>query len=138
MAHFAKLDENNKVIAVHVVNNENVLDSSGNESENVGISFLKNIWGQETNWVQTSYNANFRKQFAGKGDTYSSELNVFIRPKPFESWVLNSNHNWEAPTSAPELTAQEISDRKGYVWNESNYQVDNSTGWELFTYPAMD
>ena len=69
MAHFAKLDEDNNVIAVHVVNND-VLMVDGEESEQAGIDFLVNLYGHD-NWKQTSYNGNFRKNYAGPGYTYS-------------------------------------------------------------------
>jgi len=60
MAHFAELDENNIVLQVTVVNNSDILDENGNESEEIGIQFNKNLLGQDTKWVQTSYNSNFR------------------------------------------------------------------------------
>ena len=63
MAHFAKLDSNNVVQQVIVVNNDVLLDSDGNESEQIGIDFCKSLYGQEANWVQTSYNNTFRKQY---------------------------------------------------------------------------
>ena len=82
MAHFAELDENNLVLRVIVVDNTNVLDESGNESEQVGVSFLHNIFGPETKWVQTSYNGNFRKTYAGIGFTYDPVADEFIPPQP--------------------------------------------------------
>jgi hypothetical protein len=79
MAHFAEID-NNKVINVIVVANEDMLDVDGNESEETGIAFLNNIKG--SNWVQTSYNANFRGKFAGIGDTWDGTN--FVAPEPEE------------------------------------------------------
>ncbi len=70
MAHFAELDENNIVLQVTVVNNSDILDENGNESEEIGIQFNKNLLGQDTKWVQTSYNSNFRYKYAGIGDFY--------------------------------------------------------------------
>jgi hypothetical protein len=78
MAHFAQLDGSNKVVNVIVVANEDILDETGNESEAVGIAFCKNLFGQ--NWVQTSYNNNFRGKYAGIGDIYDSEEDVFKTP----------------------------------------------------------
>lgn len=75
MAHFAQLDENNKVLNVIVVANEDTLDENGNESEAVGIVFCQKLAGG--NWVQTSYNNNFRGKYAGIGDIYDSEEDVF-------------------------------------------------------------
>lgn len=77
MAHFAELDTNNKVLRVVVISNE-VLMENGKEVESKGIDFCKSLYGSETNWVQTSYNKNFRKNFAGIGNTYSIDLDAFI------------------------------------------------------------
>ena len=101
MAHFAKLDENNKVITVNVVNNDDILDADGNESETVGVAFLTQLTNH-TNWKQTSYNANFRKHYAGIGYTYDESRDAFIPPKPFPSWVLNEETlDWIAPIPYP-------------------------------------
>ena len=79
MAHFAQLDEENKVIQVIVVhNNELMLD--GEESETKGIIFCKSLFGEETRWKQTSYNGNFRKNYAGFGYTYDAVLDEFVAP----------------------------------------------------------
>ena len=82
MAHFAKINENNLVTEVIVINNLECLDDSGNESEAVGIAFCKSIYGQATNWVQTSYNGNIRGKYAGIGDTYDEVSDVFVAPPP--------------------------------------------------------
>jgi hypothetical protein len=112
MAHFAKLDENNKVIHVSVVDNWNTVDGSGNESEEVGVAYLKSIHGADTNWKQTSYNSNIRKNYAGFEYTYDAQRDAFIAPKPYASWVLNETTcQWEAPVAEPD-------DGKYYVWNE--------------------
>jgi hypothetical protein len=79
MAHFAKLDENNVVLAVHVVNND-VITIDGVESEQAGIDFLTQLHGH-INWKQTSYNETFRKNYCGIGFTYDSERDAFIPPK---------------------------------------------------------
>lgn len=78
MAHFAQLDENNIVTGVLVVNNEKLIDENGNESEQKGIDFLKGLFGQDTKWVQTSYNGNFRGKYAGIGDWYDEENDKFV------------------------------------------------------------
>jgi len=78
MAHFAKLDENNVVLQVIVVNNE-MLGSP--ELEATGIEFCKSLFGVDTNWVQTSYNGSFRGKFAGIGDTYDVTNDVFVTPQ---------------------------------------------------------
>lgn len=78
MAHFAKLDENNKVIEVIVVSNDDILDDNGNESEEIGIEFCKMIQGQNTNWKQTSYNNTFRGRYAGIGMYYDQTIDEFV------------------------------------------------------------
>jgi hypothetical protein len=111
MAHFAKL-ENNIVKQVIVVSNKDILDENGQESEQKGIDFCKSLFGQDTNWIQTSYNGNFRKNYAGIDYQYDQTRNAFIAPKPYPSWVLNDTTcNWEAPISIP-------TDGKAYTWNE--------------------
>lgn len=112
MAHFAKLDGNNVVIAVHAVHNNELIDKTGQESEIKGVAFLTQLHNH-TNWVQTSYNGNFRKNYAGIGYTYDFVRDAFIPPQPFPSWVLNeSTCLWDAPTPMP-------NDGKRYVWDET-------------------
>jgi len=113
MAHFAKLDENNNVLAVHVVNND-VITIDGNESEQAGIDFLTSLHGH-TLWKQTSYNGNIRKNYAGIGYTYDAARDAFIAPKPFNSWVLDeATCRWQAPTPYP------VVDGKTYYWSEDD------------------
>lgn len=83
MAHFAKLDENNVVTEVVVVHNNELLDN-GVESEPKGINFCKSLFGQNTRWVQTSYNGNFRGTYAGIGYIYDSANDVFVAPQAQE------------------------------------------------------
>ena len=80
MAHFAKLNESNVVTEVIVVHNNELMDN-GVESEAKGIAFCKSLFGQDTRWVQTSYNGNFRGKYAGIGYTYDSANNVFVEPQ---------------------------------------------------------
>ena len=112
MAHFAKLDENNIVLEVHVVDNDNLLDSNNVEQESLGIAFLI-IWSNGyANWKQTSYNGRFRKNYAGIGYVYDAVRDAFIAPQPFPSWSLNEDTcRWEPPTPYP-------NDEKLYRWDE--------------------
>lgn len=87
MAHFAKLDENNVVTAVVVVNNSELL-VDGVESEAKGVEFLVSLFG-DSNWKQTSYNATIRKNSAGIGYTYDPDRDAFISPKPGDNYVLD-------------------------------------------------
>lgn len=89
MAHFAELDATNTVTQVIVVHNNELLDN-GVESEAKGIAFCQSLFGG--NWVQTSYNGNIRKNFAGIGYTYDPVRDAFISPKPEEgNWILNED-----------------------------------------------
>lgn len=111
MAHFAKLDANNIVIDVNCLNNNELLDN-GVESEAKGIEFLKNWSGGYSNWKQTSYNGNFRKNYAGVGYTYDAVRDAFIPPKPFDSWLLDETTLvWSTPVPYPQ-------DGKQYQWDE--------------------
>jgi hypothetical protein len=128
MAHFAKLDDDNTVLQVQVVDNP-VLDpnNTGTEDESLGITFLTNIHGW-TNWKQTSYNNNFRKKYAAIGDTYDSTKDKFIVPKPFSSWSLDSNDDWQAPVAYP--TVLEFGDPvESHLpeWNETELRWDDTT-----------
>ena len=103
MAHFAKL-EGNIVTDVVVISNEEILDEDGNESEAMGVSFLQTAFGVDTVWKQTSYNYNFRKNYAMIGGTYDADKDAFIDIKPpFASWQLNEETcQWEAPVPKPD------------------------------------
>jgi hypothetical protein len=103
MAHFAELDKNNIVLRVLVTDND---------FPNEGYDWLvENLGGT---WVQTSYNANFRKNFAGVGYTYDSERDAFIAPQPFPSWILDEDTcTWQSPVEYP-------TDGKIYSWDEES------------------
>lgn len=109
MSHWAELNENNLVLRVTVGDNN---DPSGDE----GYKWLiDNLGGR---WIQTSYNCNFRKHFAGIGFTYDESLDAFIPPKPFESWLLDEDScQWKAPVAYP-------TDGFTYQWNESESSWD--------------
>lgn len=113
MAHFVKLNENNQIVDSVVVNNYVLVDGEGKEIEQNGINFLKSMFGENTKWVQTSYNSNFRKQYAGVGFTYDEQNDVFIAPKPYASWLLDENFDWQAPIEKPDHT-----ESQQCVWNE--------------------
>ena len=101
MAHFVKLDENNVVTQVIVVANKDTADANGVEKEYIGAAFCEKLFGGT--WKQTSYNGNIRKNYAGIGYTYNADIDAFVPPKPFPSWILNSSTaQWEAPVPMPE------------------------------------
>lgn len=120
MAHFAELDENNVVLRVLVISNNDILDENGQESESVGIAFCKKLFNSKNEWVQTSYNSRIRKRYAGVGYTYDKNLNAFILPRPYASWLLDDGTlDWIAPVEKPALSEDEISDYY-YDWDERN------------------
>ena len=111
MAHFAQLNAENLVTQVIVVANQDTADQDGVENEAIGIEFCTNLLGGK--WVQTSYNARIRKNYAGVGYKYDAALDAFIPPQPFASWTLNNETaQWEAPTPYP-------TDDKRYTWDEA-------------------
>jgi hypothetical protein len=112
MAHFA-LIKDTIVQQVVVVNNSELINSEGNEQEALGVAFCHSLFGTDGTWIQTSYNGNIRKNFAGIGLTYDLARDAFITPKPYASWVFNETTcQWEAPTLYPD-------DGNVYEWDES-------------------
>ena len=98
MAHFAEIDENNIVTRVIVINSNVLMDDDGVENEQKGIDFCKALYGENTKWVQTSYNNNIRKIFAGVGFTYDPQNDWFMAPKPFDFYVFDETRwNWFPP-----------------------------------------
>ena len=152
MAHFAKLGVNGKVIAVHGLDNDQMLNADGAEDETVGQQRLQEIHGWPAQmWIQTSYNTRgnkywnadgtegdaskaFRGNYAGIGSTWDEDNQLFFSPKPFASWVKNtSTAHWDAPITYPSV----IDDGADPVvwtwvinWDEEAYQADNSKGWK--------
>ena len=128
MAHFAELDGSNVVTRVVVVGND-VTTAAGplgtNDMHVDGETWCINFFKGGT-WKQTSYTHKFRKQYAGKGDTYDAAKDKFISPKPHASWALDGSDDWKAPITEPD-------DGKYYFWNETLYQSDNTKGWEEWT-----
>ncbi len=111
MAHFAELDSNNVVLRVIVVDNKDTSDAAGDEKGYIGAAFCERLFGGT--WKQTSYNGNFRKNYAGIGYTYDSVLDAFVPPKPYPSWILDANAQWQPPIEIP--TNWEM-----YYWDESS------------------
>lgn len=116
MAHFAKLDENNIVTQVIVVSNADTADANGVEKEYIGAAFCEKLFGGT--WKQTSYHANFRKHYAGIGFKYDADIDAFVPPKPYNSWILNTETaNWEPPVPVPEDSGTG-DPPKMYAWDE--------------------
>jgi len=100
MSHWAEIDDNNIVLRVLVGNN--------NEADE-GEAFMNSLGGR---WVKTSYNGNIRKNFAGVGHTYREDIDAFVAPQPYPSWVLNEDAKWQAPVAYP-------TDGIMYEWDET-------------------
>ena len=113
MAYFAKLNSNNIVENVISINNAVITDANGVEQEQLGLDFINKLYNTNDVWKQTSYNNNIRKNYAGIGYTYDAGRDAFIPPKPFASWVLDTDKaQWKAPVDMP------VDDKK-YTWNEA-------------------
>ena len=146
MAHFAELktkvdptgittDTHQVVERVIVVGND-ISTANGPLGENDmhvdGETWCANFF-QGGSWKQTSYNNNFRKQYAGIGSTYDPVKDKFISRQPYASWSLDDNDDWQAPIAHPTI----VDDQQDPVvwiyiisWNEDKYNADNTKGWE--------
>tara|TARA_R110000737_G_scaffold320237_1_gene331670 strand:+ start:157 stop:627 length:471 start_codon:yes stop_codon:yes gene_type:complete len=144
MAYFAKISETNVVLQVLTLDNKNMLNAEGVETESVGQAYLEqhNNWPANL-WIQTSYNTKgsqhkdgdtaFRGNYAGISYTWDEDNQIFWPKKPYTSWVKNNlSASWKSPIGdAPELTAEQTSQNETgthkwyYVWNETN------TNWNL-------
>jgi len=116
MAHYAQIDANNVVTQVVVIDNKDTADAFGVEKEHIGAAFCERLFGGT--WKQTSYNGNIRKNYAGIGYTYRADIDAFVAPKPFASWILNADAQWEAPVAMP-------TDGQMYSWDEA------TTSWKV-------
>ena len=116
MAHYAQIDSNNIVTQVIVIDNKDTADANGVEKEYIGAAYCERLFGGT--WKQTSYNGNIRKNYAGIGYKYQSDIDAFVPPKPYASWTLDANAQWQAPTAMP-------TDGGMYSWDEA------TTAWVL-------
>ena len=136
MAHFALLNDDNVVLNVLYVDNNDMLDSEGNESEALGIAQCREGLNKpNARLVRTSFTGSIRYRYAGSGFTYNEEHDVFLPPKQWPSWVLNTTiYQWEPPTPMPELTEEQRNVGSGYEWNEE------TTSWDFvdMTPPAEE
>jgi len=122
MAHFAEIN-NNEVIRVVVIDNINLLNDEIIEDETKGIEYCKNLFGEDTSWVQTSYNGTFRKNYASLGFIYDLDRDAFIPPKLYDSWTLDEDTcSWKPPIPYPFDPDREDDI---YKWNET------AQAWDL-------
>ena len=152
MAHFAKLGVNGKVIAVHGLDNDKLLNADGVEDETVGQQELQRIHGwPAAMWIMTSYNTRggkhytdgvesadqskaLRGNYAGIGYTWDEDNNIFWPKQPHASWTKNTTTaSWDAPITYPSVTndgADPVVWSYNIYWDETAYQADNTTGWK--------
>jgi hypothetical protein len=125
MAHFAKI-ENNVVTQVIVVDNKDCADASGVEKEYIGAAFCERLLGGT--WKQTSYNGSIRKNYAGVGYTYNADIDAFVPPKPYASWLLNeTTAQWDAPVAMPNDGNRYTWDEATLAWVELETEVQDGT-----------
>ena len=142
MAHFAELEsktdptgftsDTHLVVKRVIVVGNDVSTAAGPLGENDchadGETWCVNFFGGGT-WKQTSYNHNFRKQYAGIGYVYNASKNKFLNPQPYASWALDGSDDWKAPITYPSTTSG-----SGFVysitWNETKYNADKDKGWQ--------
>jgi hypothetical protein len=145
MAHFAELDKDNKVLRIIVGCNIDIANNGGEQSLEAAEYFKKTCPLSENGvkWIQTSYNNNFRKQYAVRGMYYNENKDKFILSQPYSSWTLDSNDDWQAPIARPNIFTKPnseefiilpikwdeqnqrwLSDNNQYVWNSSNNSWD--------------
>jgi hypothetical protein len=116
MAYFAELDQDNVVLRVIKINNSvcGEPDLSFPDTESVGRAFIKDVLKLDGTWMQTSFNASFRKNYAGIGCVWRPDLDGFVSSQPFDGWVLNEEScRWEPPVQYP-------NDGKHYTWNQES------------------
>ena len=149
MAHYAKISEENQVLQVLALDDKDNTNDDNIEVESLGQQYLEtnNNWPAHL-WIKTSYNTfenthrlggtPFRGNYATIGGEWDNTNQIFWPIKPFTSWVKDiPNAKWKAPIDAPALTAEQQAANDAetaawvYVWNEDDYQEDNTTGWDL-------
>ena len=146
MAHFAELktkvdptgftEDTHQVVERVVVVGNDVTTAAGplgeNDMHQDGETWCINFFKSGI-WKQTSYNNNFRKQYAGIGMVYDPVKDKFLSQQPYASWSLDSSDDWQAPITYPSVT-DDGEDTPSWTyfikWNETKYNADNTTGWE--------
>jgi len=117
MAHYARVNSKNIVTYITPISNEIITDENGIEHEELALSHLYSTIPDSVGdrWIQTSYNNNFRKRYAGIGYIWDENLDAFIPPKPFDSWILNpETADWDPPIPMPKEPEGDLF----YVWDE--------------------
>jgi hypothetical protein len=114
MAYFAQLDFNNIVMQIVAVDDNVIGEATYPDSEQIGIEFLQSLFGNQTTWKQTSSTGEFRRMYAYVGGIYRSDLDIFVLPQPYNSWIYNVvSNNWVPPIPYPD------DDTQSYMWEEN-------------------
>lgn len=108
--YFAQIS-NGLVVDVITVDKINCGNLQYPESEPIGQAYIASL-GIQGEWLQTSVDGMFRKQYAGIGFSYSVEGDVFVTPQPYPSWSLDKNYDWQPPVPYP-------NDGENYTWDET-------------------
>ena len=147
MAHFAELEskvdptgftsDTHQIVQRVVVVGNDIAAGGGTLEDNDmhvdGETWCVNFFKGGT-WKQTSYNHNFRKKYAGKGDIYDPVKDKFLLSQPYASWSLDGNDDWQAPVTYPTDTTDKV-----ISWDEDNQQwvaVDKSDPPNNFNWDA--
>lgn len=117
MAYFVTLNNENIVSDIQVISDDILVGIDGNENDQNGVDFLNQLHGFHPRRIRTYKDASKRNIFASVGCSYDPNNDVFILPKPYPSWALNSDNNWEPPIPFP-------TDGEVHIWNEENQQWD--------------
>jgi hypothetical protein len=140
MAQFAEVNLTGKVIKLVEADDNDIINNGGHQSEQAAEYFKKIVplSSNDNKWVESSYIGEFRKRGATIGSSYDSVNNVFIRPKPYASWTLNANFDWQAPISFP--TIEKINNEALEIkWDEDNQkwcsfdEIGKSYNWNTNT-----
>ena len=132
LVYFAELSDSNVVQRVVIIDSEDILsDNMESISETKGEAKCRELFGSTNTWKRT-YRDGTRKRFAVPNGSYSPTDDVFLSPKPYPYFVLDSDKEWQPPIAKPTLTSQEEADEYFYIWDDSVYQADNTQGWTLY------
>jgi hypothetical protein len=120
MAHFAELDSSNVVLRIVVISNSDV-DANGGDLSAEAETFVGTLipFINGVAWKQTSYNNNFRKQYASIGGKYDAAKDKFLRQQPYPSWALDGDDEWQAPITRPNIIVPK--------WDEDNLRWKGET-----------
>lgn len=135
MAHFSKINKDNLVEQVIVIDNKHLLNDDGDEVEALGQAFIKDTLKLDGDWQQCSYNKTIRGNYPAPGYTFDKAKDEFIPPAPFASWTYNyETHLWEAPVAHPDTPPKDQEDQGdlfntgkdeyNYQWNEKDKKWD--------------